>query len=238
MFYCPVNELTELRLIDRQHGEELFKLLDSNRGHLRRWHPWVDTLRSASEVERTIAVWQQLSVNNRGFYAGIWFKGRFCGMINHQNVDWSNRWTALSYWLDAAHQGQGIMTACCQKMVSHGFNTWKLNRITIECATENTRSRAVAERLGFKFEGIVRGIEWLHDRYVDHAMYGLLRSDYANDQAMDATRCPESERSGVACADASGAGSLGAGRRHLQPDQPALADCGQRHPGDDRRRLE
>jgi hypothetical protein len=101
-------------------------------------------------------------------------------MINHLNVDWLNRWTALSYWLDAAHQGQGIMTACCRAMVDHGFNAWKLNRITIECATRNTRSRAIPERLGFKLEGIVRGIEWLHDCYVDHAMYGLLRSDYAD----------------------------------------------------------
>jgi ribosomal-protein-serine acetyltransferase len=63
-------------------------------------------------------------------------------------------------------------------MIDQGFDTWKLNRITIECATDNSRSRAIPERLGFRLEGIVRGIEWLHDHYVDHAMYGLLRSDY------------------------------------------------------------
>ena len=53
------------------------------------------------------------------------------------------------------------MTACCRAFVAHGFDTWKLNRITIECATENVRSRAIPERLGFKLDGIVRGIEWL-----------------------------------------------------------------------------
>ena len=180
MFYCTVNEQTELRLIDRQHSEELFKLLECNREYLRRWHPWVDIMRSVSDVERAITAWQQQYANKRGFYSGIWFNGRFCGMINHLNVDWANRATALSYWLDVAHQGQGIMTACCRAFVCHGFNTWKLNRITIECATQNTRSRAIPERLGFKLEGIVRGIEWLHDGYVDHALYGLLRSDYAN----------------------------------------------------------
>ncbi len=69
------------------------------------------------------------------------------------------------------------MTACCRALVADGFERWKLNRVTIECATDNTRSRAIPERLGFKLEGIVRGIEWLHDRYVDHAMYGLLKED-------------------------------------------------------------
>jgi ribosomal-protein-serine acetyltransferase len=70
------------------------------------------------------------------------------------------------------------MTACCRVMIDHSFNVWKLNRITIECATENTPSRAIAERLGFKLEGVTRQVEWVHDRYVDHAVYGLLRSDY------------------------------------------------------------
>ena len=180
MFCCSVNDQIELRLIDRQHDEELFILIDSNREHLRRWDPWVDIICSTTDVQRAIIAWQQQYANNRGLYAGIWFDGRCCGMINHPNVDWPNRWAPLSYWLDAAHQGRGIMTACCRAMVSHGFDTWNLNRLTIECATQNTRSRAIAERLGFTLEGIVRGIEWLHDRYVDHAMYGLLRSDLAN----------------------------------------------------------
>lgn len=99
-------------------------------------------------------------------------------MVNHLNVDWTNRWTSLSYWLDGAHQGRGIMTAACRVMLSQGFNDWRLNRITIECATQNARSRAIPERLGFKFEGVIREVEWLHDRYVDHAVYGMLRSDY------------------------------------------------------------
>jgi ribosomal-protein-serine acetyltransferase len=180
MFSHKVNEHTELRFIDGSHGVELFNLIDANREHLRRWHPWVDLMRSTGAVEKAIAAWQQQCANNAGFYAGIWFQGRFCGMINHLNLDWANRWTALSYWLDEAHQGRGIMTACCRAMIVHSFRTWKLNRVTIECATENARSRAIPERLGFKLDGIVRGIEWLHDQYVDHAMYGLLRSDFAN----------------------------------------------------------
>jgi ribosomal-protein-serine acetyltransferase len=71
------------------------------------------------------------------------------------------------------------MTAACRAMITHSFDAWQLNRITIECATDNTRSRAVAERLGFKLEGIVRQIEWLHDHFADHALYGRLRSEPA-----------------------------------------------------------
>ena len=171
-------------MIERQHGDELFKLIDSNREFWRQWHPWLpDTVRSAADTERLIAAWLQQFANNRGFCAGVWFARVLSGMIYHLNVDWANRSTALSYWLDEAHQGKGIMTASCQALVSHAFTTWKLNRVTIQCAAQNARSRAIPERLGFKFEGIIRETEWLYDHYVDHALYGLLRSDHADGQS-------------------------------------------------------
>lgn len=43
--FLSVNDQTELRLIERGHAEELFQLFASNREHLRRWHPWIDTVR-------------------------------------------------------------------------------------------------------------------------------------------------------------------------------------------------
>ena len=175
MFSSKVNSQTEMRLIGRQHTGALFNLVESNRGHLRTSHPWVDNIRTVEDVAKMILAWEQQHAKNRGFCAGIMFDNQLCGVIHHLNVDWPNRWTALSYWLDATHQGQGIMTTCCRALIIHSFNEWKLNRVTIECATENTRSRAIPERLGFKLEGIVRGVEWLHDGYADHAIYGLLR---------------------------------------------------------------
>jgi ribosomal-protein-serine acetyltransferase len=180
MFRLKVNEQTELRLVERRHSEELFQLFAANRAHLQPWHPWVNLMQSARVVEKAISVWQDLYAARRACHAGIWFNGHLCGMISYMSVDTANHWTALFYWLDEAHQGQGIMTACCRAMIAHGFEDWNFNRITIECATENTRSRAIPERLGFKLEGIVRGVEWLDDRFVDHAMYGMLQSEFAS----------------------------------------------------------
>ncbi len=175
MFCSKVNTRTELRLIVPADAGKLYGLIETNREYLRRWHPWVDNVRSMDDTGKMIATWQQQNARKRGFCASILFDGHLCGVIHHLNVDWPNRWTALSYWLSEVHQGQGIMTTCCQAMIAHAFNEWKLNRVTIECATGNTRSRKIPERLGFKLEGVVRAVEWLHDGYADHAIYGLLR---------------------------------------------------------------
>jgi len=172
-----ITSRIQLRLIDSRDTGKLFDLIDSNRNHLRSWHPWVDAVLSRDDAGRMISRWEQQNTNNQGFCAGILFDGQICGVIHHLNVDWQNGWTALSHWLDAAHQGQGIMTLSCQALVVHAFTVWKLNRVTIECASENMRSRAIPERLGFRLEGIIRAAERLQNRHVDHAIYGLLRSE-------------------------------------------------------------
>ena len=177
MFDCLVSEKTALRPVELPHAEVLFQLIEVNRAHLRRWHPWVDILRRQVDVARAIVVWQQQSARRQGFFAGIWHEEKLCGLINHLHVDWTNRQTALSFWLAESHQRRGIMTDACRAFIRHNFEQWQLHRVTIECATENLRSRALTERLGFKLEGIVREAEWLHDRFVDHAVYGLLKTD-------------------------------------------------------------
>lgn len=190
MFSCRINPQTELQLIQHSDCRELLSLLTVNRNHLRPWHPWIDHIRTSADLERFITGWLQQLSNNRGFHAGIRFEGKLCGAINHLNIDWLNRSTVLSYWLDENHQGRGIMTAACRAFVEYAFDTLKLNRVTIECASDNSRSRRIPERLGFKFEGLIRGAEWLHDHFADHAIYGLLKSDPIRDSR---TKAPVTE---------------------------------------------
>jgi ribosomal-protein-serine acetyltransferase len=61
-------------------------------------------------------------------------------------------------------------------LVEHAFGELDLNRVVISCATENKKSCAIPERLGFRQEGIQRQAEWLYDRFVDHAVYATLAS--------------------------------------------------------------
>jgi ribosomal-protein-serine acetyltransferase len=200
VFSHKVNGQIDLRLIQHPHCRELFRVMDANRNHLRPWHPWIDLIRSTTDLDRFITGWLQQFSQNRGFHAGIWHEGELCGVINHLNVDWVNRSTVLSYWLDEAHQGRGIMTAACRAFVSHAFNTLKLNRVTIECAGRNARSRGIPERLGFKFEGVIRGAEWLHDHFADHAIYGLLKGDLPHGDSMSVTEFPLAVPSASPCA--------------------------------------
>jgi|GEM_PF-3799316 len=54
---------------------------------------------------------------------------------------------------------------CIQDPIEpYGFEVLALNRMVINCASENSRSRAIPERLDFTNEGTCRNAEWLYSR--------------------------------------------------------------------------
>ena len=55
---------------------------------------------------------------------------------------------------------------------------YDVQKVEIWVAEGNGKSRAIAERLGFVQEGIIRNAEWLYDHYVNHVVYGVLRSEW------------------------------------------------------------
>lgn len=177
-FHLKATDEIELRLLEEQHARELFNLTDANREHLRKWLPWVDQTRSVTDTSEFISSCSRQFSENGAFQVVICFKDHVCGVIGHHRIDRLNRSTSMGYWLGASHQGKGIMTASCRVMIDHAFSDLDLHRVEIRCATENRRSRAIPERLGFKLEGAARQSEWLYDHFVDLAIYGLLRTDH------------------------------------------------------------
>ncbi len=177
MFRTRIGEETELALMEHRHARELFDLIEANRAHLRTWMNWVDQRRTQADVANYVATSLKQFALNQGIHVGIWEKDWLCGMIICCPIDWPNKATYLEYWLAASHQGRGIMRAGCRAIIDYAFQTVDLHRLTIRCAAENRRSRAIPEQLGFTFEGISRHAEWLNDHFVDHAVYGLLKGD-------------------------------------------------------------
>jgi ribosomal-protein-serine acetyltransferase len=52
-----------------------------------------------------------------------------------------------------------------------------MQKVQMSVAVENTRSRAVCERLGMVLEGIITNEEKIGERILDHAIYGLYREN-------------------------------------------------------------
>jgi ribosomal-protein-serine acetyltransferase len=132
-----------------------------------------------------------------GLSRGIVAASRLAGVVGI-TVDRANRSAAIGYWLDEASEGKGVMTAAVAALADDGFERYRLVRVEIRADVENTASRAVAERLGFQLEGVMRQSYHVADeRFSDDAVYSLLASDPARAElskradAIDAAGSPQ-----------------------------------------------
>ena len=99
-------------------------------------------------------------------------------MVGFHAVNWRDRSTTIGYWLAAGEQGRGVMTAAVRVMVDHAFRSMGLNRVVINAATHNDRSRAIPQRLGFVEEGTARQAVCVGGRHFDDVVYAMLAEDW------------------------------------------------------------
>ena len=173
-----INAQTELRLIEENDASEMFTLVEQNRAHLRTWLPWLDTTLSVQDELNYIRNMQQQCAQSQSLTCSIIYDGRIAGSIGYNTIDWQDRKTEIGYWLGATFEGKGLMTQACEEMIRFAFHVLELNKVEILCATGNTRSRAIPQRLHFTQEGVLRQALWLYDHYVDLVVYGMLASEW------------------------------------------------------------
>lgn len=171
-------ENIRLEMPSPKMAEELARVVRANLGHLQPWMPWA-TDNYGPEHART---WIETSLRafeaNGSFALVIFEGGNLIGTIGIHDLDNANHHTAMGYWIDKTYVGRGIITRCCRMLLDHLFDTMELNRVQINANVENVRSRAIPERLGFTYEGILRKVEMVEGEFRDQAVYGLLRSEW------------------------------------------------------------
>jgi len=170
-----VSESIELRQVAEDDAEELTLLIDRNRAHLRVWLPWLDNSTNLRATARFIGRSMEQAQDENGLTFGMVCNGKLAGIIGQHYVDSFNRRTEIGYWIDAGQQGRGIVTRSTARLTDYAFRHQDCNRVILQCAVGNVKSRAVPERLGFAQEGILREAEWLYDHYVDLVVYSMLK---------------------------------------------------------------
>ena len=106
--------------------------------------------------------------------------GLAVGMTTFMNIDATNRRVEIgSTWLSKSTQRTFINTECKLLLMAHAFE--KLNCIAVEFRTHfiNTQSRKAIERLGAKFDGILRNHSIMPNGTLrDTAVYSIIKSEW------------------------------------------------------------
>ena len=83
----------------------------------------------------------------------------------------------IGYWIGEPFARHGYMREALAALVHHAFTELDLSRIESACLPENTASRALLEKCGYKYEGVAQSYLQINGRWRNHVLYANLRSD-------------------------------------------------------------
>ncbi len=84
----------------------------------------------------------------------------------------------MGYWVGRPHWGHGLTTEAAKLLLRAGFKKLKLHKIYATHHPKNPASGRVMEKLGMKYEGLLREQVFAKGKYWDLAQYGILRREF------------------------------------------------------------
>ncbi len=167
-----------LRSFEPEDAQELFHTIDASRAHLRPWLPWVDMSTKPEHTLEFIHRAKAQQHQQEAMALGIVLNRRIIGGIGMHNHDHTLKKAQLGYWIAKEHEGKGIMQKCLSAFIDFLFNKLGLNKLEIHFIVANKRSALVAEKAGFKVEGIIRQSYLMNGAYHDIVITGLLKNEW------------------------------------------------------------
>jgi RimJ/RimL family protein N-acetyltransferase len=139
-------------------GPAVFAAIDEARDHLAPWMDWVDRHRAPDDSRDYCLRMEADWLVRHSLILGMWDRadGRFLGGTGFHAPDWSARRFEIGYWIRPTAEGRGFVTEAVRLQVDLAFAALGARRIELWCDARNGRSRRVAERCGFVFEGRLR----------------------------------------------------------------------------------
>jgi ribosomal-protein-serine acetyltransferase len=180
---------TTLELIDHDDADALLALVEESRAHLEVWLPGLKhRIRDRVSAREFVMVVKREQRRGRALHFGIWHHDQLAGVVSLEQIHGQRKHAAVGYWAHQRYLGRGLITASVAALCRHGIETLGLGRIEISADVDNLRSRRVAERLGFQFEGVLRCRDRIEGQYIDHAVYSLtVRDSLPRPVRLDAT---------------------------------------------------
>ena len=144
--------------------------------------PWEATHPEAGEAAPSFT--QMVRAFTREAKAGrmlpfaVILDGELVGQLTVAGITWGSlRSGHIGYWVDRSVAGRGVIPTAVALAADHCFFTVGLHRVEVNIRPENQASLRVAQKLGFRPEGIRRRFLHIDGDWRDHATFALTREE-------------------------------------------------------------
>jgi len=173
---------TVIRRFREGEGATFYDLLSRNDAYLSEHFPTLlEQVRDADTgeafVRRHLSEW----LLQEGYTFSIWHNqdAKMIGYFHFREIDWDIPRAEVSYFLDQAYAGKGIMTEVMARMVQFAFRQLELNKLSLRTLVDNYASQRLARKVGFRREGDLRNeYKKPAGNLVDIMLFGLTREEY------------------------------------------------------------
>jgi RimJ/RimL family protein N-acetyltransferase len=102
----------------------------------------------------------------------------FRGLVILHSFAWQHRRCEVGFWLVAGARGRGLGARSVALVVSWAFEAFDLLRVEMTTTPDNAAAAALASRLGFAREGVLRQRNVERGRRIDVVWFGVLREEW------------------------------------------------------------
>lgn len=85
----------------------------------------------------------------------------------------------LGYWIDAGHQGQGLMTEAVRAATTFAFGAAALHRVQAAVMPSNKGSLRVLEKAGYRREGSAARYLCIAGAWEDHVLFAVTAEEWS-----------------------------------------------------------
>jgi len=179
MFQLDVDDDIALVLAEERHAQVMTDLIVRNQARLARWEPWAEQPATLDGTRAYIRTALEDFLRGRQISTIIAVEGgrRFVGRCGMRINPYAGSGD-LGYWIDAEFEGRGITSRSARALVTSVFDELGLSKVELRTSIANQRSRAVAERLGFVYEGVLPAGLRFSNRADDVALYDVTAAQW------------------------------------------------------------
>ncbi|MDQ1146442.1 RimJ/RimL family protein N-acetyltransferase [Bacillus sp. SORGH_AS 510] len=156
------EQLTTERLLIRKpmpgDGKAVYDAMQASLTELKEYMPWAHRNQTVEDVEVNMREAHAKFLTREDLRLHLYDKEtrEFIGSSGLHRINWSVPKFEIGYWIDTRHSGKGYITEATHAITEFAFTELKARRVEIRCDSNNSKSRAIPEKLGFTLEGILK----------------------------------------------------------------------------------
>lgn len=173
-----ITDSIYLRVISKSDIDELKKLIEENRDNLRLYFNWVENILQKNAFNEFVELAIRNTRDMKGITWVIIHEEKIIGSISL--YDWIHDVNKISigFWLDKNFRKKGIISTCLDAVLRFVFEDMNVLKVEMYFSPKNKISYSIAEKFGFRMEGLLRNNFYINGNREDQYIAGLLHTEW------------------------------------------------------------